>query len=212
MQQLGSGERAVKLSTGSTGDMEKLRVYLRGELGKLKNRGDARNFTKAIDEQLLIDLNLGNKVKELQIRFSTQKKVNEFVDGLEEDDLVRLVRQCDKEWRKNEVFKKLTECNRWRRIEINVRDVYVQQAEPHLAEYFEQNDCKLSEIAADQELMSKEPYSRHKPGENVAYPVLLAHQKGSRIVVFDGVHRAIQLARNGEMTVQLYCCTAAEDT
>jgi hypothetical protein len=183
--------------------MEQFRVYLRAELGKLKDKGDARDFINALDPELLRDMGLPSGVAVLQARFACQDAVAEFVGRLTDHHLCEVTRCCDYNWRNNGVYKRLTCAAQWVITEVPAEFVDVQQAERCLGEIFRRHNWKLIEIAHDEDLLNKKPYCLYEAGKPVAYPVLLALQKGNRFRVFDGIHRAIQLIRNGETVLRL---------
>jgi hypothetical protein len=53
------------------------------------------------------------------------------------------------------------------------------------------------------ELLTEPAYGDHAAGEDVDHPILLALRRDGHYLVFDGVHRAVQLVRNGETTLGL---------
>ena len=188
--------------------MEQFRVYLRGELGKLKNACDAGEFLCGIGTEMVVRLQLPTTVEELQRLFSTQEDVNQFVASLPDIELQDLVRDCDEKWRTNGTFRALNKYEHWEVQVVSITDVDVQEAEQCFKYIFERHGYRLVDIARDVELMVQKPYVRSSVGDVVAYPVLLARQCGSRFKVFDGIHRAIQFARNNAAQLSLclpYC-------
>ena len=183
--------------------MEQFRVYLRAELAKLKNEGDARDFVKALGSELLREMGVPSRVAALQAKLACQDAVAELVDRLSDCHLCEVTKRCDYKWRNNGVYRRLTCAAQWVITEVPAESVDVQRAEPCLGEIFRRHNWKLIEIAHDEDLLNKEPYCLYEVGKPVAYPVLLALQKGDRFRVFDGIHRAIQLIRNGETVLRL---------
>jgi hypothetical protein len=177
------------------------RAYLRAELAKLRNDGDARGFLDrgACD---LAALDLPNTPAGLARVFVDQAAVDGFVDGLRDSEAVLLTEACGR-WRNNGVADAL----RGRvadLVDVPTGDVYLRCAEPWYACVFERHHFRLVEIASDSDLLAGEPYSDHKPGDEVEMPICIAEPlPGGGYRLFDGMHRAIQLARNGEPTIPL---------
>ncbi len=70
------------------------RVYLRGELGKLRGTGDATDFLAAVDESLLDRCELPKDVTGLSSRFHDQSLVDAFVAELTPDLAAELADRC----------------------------------------------------------------------------------------------------------------------
>jgi hypothetical protein len=183
--------------------MLQYQVYLRGELGKIRHVGAAENFLAALSKDLRTLLGLPGTAEELSRYFADQASVTRFVDGLVEDQARQLVEACDIRWRRNGVYIRLTKTTHWSIYSVNVADVDVQQAEPHLKHIFFRHNFNLVGISKDTELLAQKPYSERHPGEKVEYSVLLAARVNGRYRVFDGIHRAIQLARNGASSLDV---------
>lgn len=183
--------------------MIQFRVYLHAELGKLRNRGDAANFIRAVPDNVLAKLSLCNEPDGLSNQFLNQDAVSLFVDQLVDEDVRVLVKFCDRNWRKNGVFTKLQEGKRWEIHDVYSGDIDIQQAEPRLCQLFRDHHYNLIAIATDTMLLQEEPYVNRTAAEPVYYPILLAVRQNGRHRIFDGIHRAIQLVRNGQDYLQL---------
>lgn len=175
--------------------MDGYRVYLKGELGKLKNPDDAGEF---IDRSgcRLSSLRLPEVPEELAAAFHDQAAVDAFVDGLGAHALVALT-DCF-EWRNNGIPRKLRRANRAEYKSVLVGQVTLTDAEDELKPVFRALSRRLPAIATDERVHATGRYGTTY--REVAYPILLAEEDeetwGSWRVV-DGVHRAIQLYANG---------------
>ena len=67
--------------------MNQFRVYLKAELGKLRQRVDAERFLSAVPFDYLKQCGLETEVEALMAYLSSQEKVDQFVDGLSDDAL-----------------------------------------------------------------------------------------------------------------------------
>ena len=179
------------------------RVYLRGELGKLRHTGDATDFLAAVDDGLLDRCELPKDVAGLTSRFQDQSLVDAFVAELVPHLAAELADHCSRDWRRNSVADKLARGRAWRFESVPVREVLVVQAERALYGLFARHGYRLREIVQDPGLLTEPAYGDHAAGEDVAYPILLALRRDGHSHVFDGVHRAVQLVRNGETTLDL---------
>jgi hypothetical protein len=188
--------------------MRQFKVYLKAELGKLKHRGDARNFLSAGSPELLEKCGLGIELEALVTQLSSQEKVNNLVAGLSDIALRELTRHMDENCRRNGVFKKLSATDKWFESEVEVSRVLVQQAEPHLKDLWRECNYELMKVAMHPKVIATEPYCANDRSEPIAFRMCLAKRIGDRYCIFDGVHRAIQLFRNGENTIPL--CWAVE--
>lgn len=72
-----------------------------------------------------------------------------------------------------------------------------------LVPVFAHHEYRLREIAQDPEPLMEPAYGDHAAAEDVAYPILLASGRDGHDLVYDGVHRAVQLVRNVETTLHL---------
>lgn len=188
--------------------MRQFKVYLKAELGKLKHRGDAQNFLSAVPPELLEKCGLGIEFEALVAQLSSQEKVNDLVDGLSDNVLREITRHIDENWRRNGVFKKLSTTDKWFESEVEVSRVLLQQAEPRLKDMWRECNYELMKVATHLQVLAAEPYCAKDRGKPVAFRVCLAKRVGDRYCIFDGVHRAIQLFRNGENAIPL--CWAVE--
>jgi hypothetical protein len=138
----------------------------------------------------------------LTVEFASQEKVNGFVDALPDCCLRELTRICS-EWRKNNVLHELSSCDVWHDVDAPVELVDLRQAERQLAYLFQHNGFQLVRVTSDPRLWTNKPYCDWEPGREVALKTCLAKCLGGRYTIFDGVHRAIQMVRNGEGTIPI---------
>lgn len=108
--------------------MDQYRFYLRGELGKLGNRGDAKWFLESVPQQSLTQYGIPGVVEQLVARFSTQENVDSFVDALADADLESLTKICS-QWRNNSVFDKLQSHSDWHLDTVPLNLIDVPQAD-----------------------------------------------------------------------------------
>lgn len=191
--------------------MRPFRVYLCGEFGKLRSMETAELFSREVDRSVLVDCDLCSRGREIAERFSSQEKVNRFVQQLDSKLVERLTEACSS-WRKNDVFSKLKAFSEWNEVQVAIDLIKVQQAEPDLAHLFKKNEFRLDIIARDQEILAAEPYRHYAAGNQVAFPICLALKSNEAYQVFDGIHRAIQLARNGHKNIDICFATKASRT
>ena len=183
--------------------MNQFRVYLRSELGKLKNWDDALWFLRSIRPEVLEVCSLPNDKDRLVEAFSAQDQVDAFVQSLNGFQLKTLTQSCDIDWRKNGVFDNLSRHSSWLERSIPIGLVDVQQAEPRLAYIFERHNFRLMEIVSDPELWSQEPYADWNLNGSVQFLVCLGRLKSGRYKLFDGIHRAILLCRQGARNLEI---------
>jgi hypothetical protein len=189
--------------------MIQFRIYLRAELGKLRRRGDAERFVEKVPQDVLQDCGLPMNAHEISDSMTSQEQVDAFVAVLQDKTAWRLAEACSKRWRKNDAFDKLESSDIWREADVPIGQIELQQAEPKLGDLFQDNGFSLSRIATDERILAAEPYCHHRPGETVRFRTCLAMKKDETYRIFDGMHRAIQLVRNGEATLRLcYAATA----
>jgi hypothetical protein len=81
--------------------------------------------------------------------------------------------------------------------------ILVSRAERGLWEAFERDGWRLTEIARDPAVLGAEPYRAFSPRREIAFRVCLARAEGEAYRVIDGIHRAIQMARNGDKGIPL---------
>lgn len=183
--------------------MDHYRTYLRGELGKLRNLGDARCFLARAGVTSLSAFKLRADPHWLTRGFSTQERTDSYVEGLDDAALIGLTDRCEL-WRHNGVAQKL---RTWRMVEIldaPVAAIRLREAESELRPRFAQLEFELVAIANDPVVLAADAYCAHNPGDPVGFPRCLATgEPDGRYRILDGIHRAIQLVRNGERTVPL---------
>ncbi len=190
-------------------NMNRFHVYLLPELSKLRNKGDAENFLSKVKEDDLRRFKISTSVDELIKQFNSQDAIIEYINKLSNDELKLLSKLLSKEWRRNPIYDKLTRYFIWEEKEIPIDIIYVQQAEPippSLVNIFKKHNFKLLGITNDSELWEYKPYnSDFSKGRKVEFPLCLAEKiDESKYIIFDGIHRAIQMARNGQQYINLY--------
>jgi hypothetical protein len=135
--------------------------------------------------------------------FGTQQLVDFYVQDLDPLSLRNLVRCCA-DWRRNGVARHLEDAKGWHLESVDVGHVLLRQAEPALGNAFARNAWRLEAISCDADILSADPYSHHAPGDEVSFRICLSDEPiDGDYRLLDGMHRAIQLARNGERTFQL---------
>jgi hypothetical protein len=135
--------------------------------------------------------------------FSSQERTDTYVDGLGDEALIGLTERCEL-WRRNGVAQEL---RTWRTVEsldAPVEAIRLREAESDLRRRFDQLGFELVAIANDSVVLAADAYCAHIPGDPVGYSRCLAtRESNGRYRILDGMHRAIQLVRNGERTVPL---------
>src|SRR5207244_349689 len=99
-----------------------------------------------VSPELLCASGMPTEVTDLVNAFSSQERVNRYVDSLPDERLKALTRSCDEDWRKNGVFEKLTRHSAWKEDQVPVDLIDVQQAERHLANIFKRCEFQLKRI------------------------------------------------------------------
>jgi len=183
--------------------MKQFRIYLKSELGKLKNQGDARWFLQSIPSTILSMCSIPTNHEQLVSVFSSQEKVDAFVAGLSDDLLRALTKACDQNWRRNGIFDKLSRYNSWLESSVPVGAIIVQQAEPRLAYIFERHQFRLTSIVGDRELWTHEPYANWDVDARIYFRTCLGSFNSGWYKLFDGIHRAILLSRQGAQHIDL---------
>jgi hypothetical protein len=186
-----------------TRPLDHYRTYLRAELGKLLNLGDGRAFLAASGS--LARFGLPGDPTGLAERFSSQHQVDEFVAGLTDDGLVPLTQMCE-QWRRNGVADILARSRLSKFTNVPPEQILLRPAETELRERFQSLGWRLVAIAADPLVLASDPYRNHAPGEMVAFPTCLAEPVPGAVgeySMIDGMHRALQLVRNGEPAIPL---------
>lgn len=184
--------------------MQQYKTYLRAELGKLKNVGDGREF---IDRSgcRLGDFGLVADPKWLAEKFTTQQSVDDYVETLDANDLVGLTSGCG-QWRGNGIAKKLSVGQRVECWDVAVENIVLSPAERELEPVFSRLDWQLVAIASDPNVLAADAFRLRGTSETVAFRCCLANPVPARpgvYKVFDGMHRAIQMVRNGEAQIPL---------
>jgi hypothetical protein len=188
--------------------MKQFRIYLRSELGKLKNQGDACWFLRSIPSTLLSMCSIPTDHEQLVSVFSSQEKVDAFVAELPDDLLRALTKACDQDWRRNGIFNKLSRYNSWMESSVSVDAVMLQQAEPRLAYIFERHQFRLTSIVGDEELWIHEPYANWDVHAPIYFRTCLGSFESGWYRLFDGIHRAILLSRQGAQRIDICYCNA----
>jgi hypothetical protein len=194
---------AVWGSCPDVATMIQFQVYLRGELGKLSDRSQADWFLRSVSNEVLKECGLPIVVPELIEALGSQTKVDTFVLSRSADQLTSLTKTCDHDWRHNYVYAKLAKARTWHEADISIESIDVQQAESSLAFLFKRNDFQLSRLVVDPELEQHDPYKASGVGRFVEFRICTALLIHGRYRLFDGIHRAIQMARNGEHTLHI---------
>lgn len=184
--------------------MDQYRTYLKAELAKLRNIDDGRAFAGKAGP-CLRTFGLAHDTRSWTVMFATQRLVNDYVEGLGSSALVDLTVCCG-QWRENRIAEHLSPRQTVEWIQASVADVLLNEAERSLWGAFARLNSELTTIAQDPEVLGTPPYCLLQPGEQVAFPWCLATPEPGRpgvYRVFDGMHRAIQLFRNGEAHIPL---------
>ncbi len=147
--------------------MDHYRVYLRAELGKLGEAGDGRAFLEKSGCRVA-DFGLMDDPLWLAQSFGSQRQVDAYVDRLSDLDLVKLTEYCGS-WRNNGIARRLSPRQTPRCIEVPIENILLSQAEPCLGHVFRQHDDRLAAIAQDHRVLEVDAYSRHQPGEDIAF-------------------------------------------
>jgi hypothetical protein len=183
--------------------MNPFRIYLRSELGKLKNHGDASWFLESIQPEVQKACGFEDSPTQLVNAFSTQENVDTFVQSLSDDQVQVLTKSCDEDWRNNGVFNKLSRHPVWSEATVPVGLVDVQQAESQLAHIFVRHGFRLTAIVGDPELWTQKPYAGWSLDAVVPFRIGLGQLGSGRYKLFDGIHRAILLCRQGAQSLEL---------
>jgi hypothetical protein len=182
--------------------MEQYRTYLQAELSKLGRVGDAREFlAKSGCEPGAFGME--DDAGRLARAFASQELVDAYVARLDPQLLVDLTACCGR-WRSNGIEGKLSPGQRCERVSAPVETIILGQAEVALRGLWSRNGWRLVPIARDPEVLAAAPYSFEKPGSTISFRTCLATQQpDGPFRVFDGIHRAIQMMRNGDREIPL---------
>lgn len=181
-------------------------TYLRAELAKLRNAGDAADFL-ARSGCAVASLEPQVTVAALMGAFNDQALVDDFVDRL---DLAgkRKIAECCQTWRRNGVASKLAAARRATLETVPIEQLLLGGAESKF-EYrllWARNGQRLVAIAADPELGMLPPYRDWLPNQAVEITRCLVEPDSfdsDAYKVIDGIHRAIQLVWNGATALDL---------
>lgn len=181
------------------------KTYLKGELGKLMNLGDAKRCIENIRPEKLESLGLPSTEDRLLEMFQNHSLVNAWVGAQNLNVVRQLTYTLDNDWRHNGVAGQIESVTSWTEETIPVENILVCSAEPgeQYRAIFERNEYGLVRLAQDDELRTLKPYSSYTLGTSVCWPVLLAKPRGEFWRVFDGVHRAYQMVLNGQQKIRL---------
>jgi hypothetical protein len=89
------------------------RVYLLGELGKLRHVDASTSFIGAVGSSTLARLGLPDGPEDLAARFPDHGSVSAFVASLSDQSAVGIAESCDTGWRRNGVSAKLRLGSSW---------------------------------------------------------------------------------------------------
>lgn len=185
--------------------LKKFYLYLLPELSKLKNEGDAKNFLSKAKARDLKRLNISITPDKLTEQFNTSNKITEYLYSLSYYQIVPLTKLLSKIWRKNKVYDNLINTHKWEEKDIPINNIYVSFTERSVEHIFKKNKFKLSNIVKDLSLWMYEPYSKLYKGREIEFPICLAKKiDDSTYMIFDGIHRAIQIAFNEQEYITLY--------
>lgn len=182
--------------------MEQYRTYLRAELGKFGNVGDGQAFLER-SRCRPEDFNLVGDAEWIARGFASQDQVDAYVAGLSAIAMRELTGCCDR-WRGNGIARKLSPRQTPEFIEVPVENILLSQAEPSLGDVFRAHGFRLTEIAQDAQVLAAEAYCLRKPGDPVSFRYCLANpamDNDGMYRLFDGMHRAIQMFRNGDWQI-----------
>lgn len=175
-------------------------IYLEPELHRFRHSGLVDEFHQSLSQlkpsedisheiENLISLIRGTKEAE------SAREVRAFVCGLsppQKENLTELL----SEWRKNSVATKLKESENWTLATIDISQVTVQKAEEDTFFLFEKHHMKAQEIAKDKTLWEFPAYKDNKKTK-ILFPRCLGTKIGHEYRLFDGIHRAILMAKKG---------------
>ena len=182
--------------------MEQFVTYLRAELRKLGEEGDAADFlAKSGCTEVA---SVPASIEGLMEAFASQPQVDEYVFGLGEADLVALTRCCGR-WRNN-IANDLSPGQAVETIDVAVGQILLRPAEERLQSDFARLQWRLVAIAEDPFILEQPEYRDRKPGDRVGVPVCVAKpvpDVPGTFRIIDGIHRSIQMYRNGQESIRL---------
>jgi hypothetical protein len=178
-------------------------TYLRAELGKFGNVAEASALLASARCEAAVWLPA--TPKDLAKSFRTTEQIDAYLARLSRKQLIGLA-NCLSNWRRNNVASTLAATLSTEYIDVPVASILLSAAEPELHEAFARNAWSLSLIAADPEVLKADAYRDRSPGGIVRVPICLARPERNdpgTFRVVDGMHRAIQLVRNGHVLITL---------
>ena len=183
--------------------MDQFVTYLRAELRKLGDESDAAGFLAKTGCTEVASVPASREG--LLEAFASQVQVDEYVFGLDNADLVALTRCCGR-WRNNNIANDLSPGQAVETIDVAVGQILLRPAEERLHSDFARLGWRLVAIAGDRHILEQPEYRDHKPGDCVDVPVCIAKPEPDEpgaFRVIDGIHRAIQMYRNGQASIRL---------
>lgn len=177
--------------------------YLSAELGRLGESGHAHEFLSKINKEDLDKFGISSSKNGLVKQFRSQDNINHYIKNLSEKELISLTKLLSRS-RENSVYDKLSEHSKWRLKTVPIEYIYLQKAEDKLIDIFIKHSFKLVNITDDSELWKNKPYCHYKKGEHIHFPICLAKKIDSKYIIFDGIHRSIQMILNGQKAINLY--------
>ena len=181
-------------------------TYLRAELAKLRNGGDAADFI-ARSGCDVASVGTQMTVAALTGAFRDQAIVDALVGRLDLAGM-RTIAECCQNWRRNGAASKLAAA-RWATLEtVPVEKLRLGGAESAI-EYrllWARNEHRLVAIAGDPELATLPPYRDWLANQAVEITRCLAGPDGfesNEYKVIDGIHRSIQLVWSGAKAIDL---------
>ncbi len=188
-------------------DSERIKfiIYLMPELSKLKNIGDCEKFLKRAKVRDLKHLKISTNADELSKQFHNIDNIKKYLEKLSYYEIVPLTYILSKVWRKNSSYDKIINNTIWNEKEVPIENIYLQNAEYSVSHIFKENGYKLINIVNDKELWTHNPYNDYTSQRIIEYPICMAEEiDDSEYVIFDGIHRAIQMAYNNYKYIKIY--------
>lgn len=179
-------------------------VYLKAELLKFKKISWAEKFLQEVcnDDIKLFDIPLN--AQKISEQFYTIHSVENYLlsqSVLKKEKLVHFL----SDWRKNDVYNKIKRYSNfpWIINDVSIKKIILQQTEPELGYIFQKHQFSLEKIIEDSELFKNDPYKNYKANTSLDYSICLAIKRGDQFKIFDGIHRAILIAKNGQQIITL---------
>jgi hypothetical protein len=189
--------------------IEAHKVYLTAELQKFHSTSWSSKFLGEIPPdalRFLSQVGLPIKPEEFSSSLGSHSSISVFLRERSSSEIERLS-QILSTFRNNGVHGKITAHQVWKTVRnVPLANVYVYPAEPSLKDLFRRNSWKLLSIVGDHDLWISKPYNQWSREREVEYRICLADNLGNEnFKVFDGVHRAIQLAWRAETGIDICC-------